>query len=204
MLNNRAKCWDEWQLLILRRITRKTGGNMKKATIIALLFLVFIVFYFTQSNIFSWFTIAGVKPNIFIILTLCIGLYAGKRVGSILGIVFGILLDIFIGKQIGISGVLLGMVGYVGGYLDKNFSKDSKITIILISITTTIIYEIINYIILILMYKMEFELIGICKIIFIESAYNAILITILYPLIRWAGYKIGSVFKGSNILTRYF
>lgn len=177
---------------------------MKKTAIIALLFLIFLFIYFLQSNLFSWFTIAGIKPNLFIIFVLCIGLYAGKRVGSILGIVFGILIDIFIGRQIGISGVLLGIVGYVGGYLDKNFSKDSKITIILISISTTIIYEIINYIILILMYKTEIEILAIIKTTLIEAAYNAILIIILYPIIRWGGYRIEGVFKGSNILTRYF
>lgn len=177
---------------------------MKKAIILLLLFLIFIFLYLIQSNFFSGFTIAGVKPNLFILLVLCIGLYAGKRVGSILGIVFGILIDIFIGKHIGISGILLGMVGYVGGYIDKNFSKDSKITIILISIGITIIYELINYIILVFMYKMEFELVPIIKIALIEAAYNAIIITILYPLIRWGGYRIEDIFKGSNILTRYF
>lgn len=177
---------------------------MKKVFIIVLLFLIFIILYLIQSNFFSGFTIAGVMPNMFIILVLCIGLYAGKRTGSILGILFGILIDIFIGRHIGISGILLGIVGYAGGYLDKNFSKDSKITIILISISTTIIYEFINYLILIFMYKMEFELISIIKVALIEAAYNAIIITILYPLIRWGGYRIEGIFKGSNILTRYF
>ena len=177
---------------------------MKKALTIFILVILFLISYFVQSNFFSWFTIAGVKPNIFIIFVLCIGLYAGKRVGSILGIVFGILLDIFIGKQIGLSGVLLGIVGFVGGYLDKNFSKNSKITIILMCIATTIIYEVINYLVLVLMYKLDFELLALIKIVLIEAVYNSILIIIFYPLTRWIGYKIEDIFKGSNILTRYF
>ena len=38
---------------------------MKKAIAILILFVIFIVIYFLQLNLFSWFTIAGVKPNIF-------------------------------------------------------------------------------------------------------------------------------------------
>ena len=177
---------------------------MKKALSIILLFFLFLISYFIQSNLFSWFTIAGIKPNVFIILVLYIGLYAGRRVGSALGIVFGLLLDIFMGRQIGISGILLGTVGFAGGYLDKNFSKDSKITIILMCIATTFFYEIINYIFLVLMYKMEFEILAIAKIAIIEGLYNSIIIIIIYPFTRWVGYKIEDIFKRSNILTRYF
>ena len=53
---------------------------MKKAIVILILFVIFIIAYFLQLNLFSWFTIAGVKPNIFIILVLFIGLYAGMRI----------------------------------------------------------------------------------------------------------------------------
>ena len=134
---------------------------MKKVIAIFVLALIFLISYFLQTNLFSGFTIAGVMPNIFIILVLYIGLYAGRRIGSALGIIFGLLLDMFVGKQIGISGILLGIVGFVGGNLDKNFSKDSKITIILMCIGATVIYELVNYIILVLMYKMEFEVFAI-------------------------------------------
>lgn len=177
---------------------------MKKTLTVFLLILLFLILYFLQSNLFSWFTIAGIKPNIFIILVLYIGLYGGKRLGSILGIVFGVFLDIFIGRQIGISGILLGVVGFIGGYMDKNFSKDSRITIILMCIVTTILYELINYVVLALIYRFDFEVLAITKIALIEALYNSILIIIAYPLTRWIGYKIEDIFKGSNILTRYF
>ena len=55
---------------------------MKKAIVIFILFIVFIIAYFLELNFFSWFTIAGVKPNLFIMLVLFIGLYAGIRMGT--------------------------------------------------------------------------------------------------------------------------
>lgn len=177
---------------------------MKKALIIFTLIITFLIIYFLQSNFFNWFTIAGVKPNLFIILVLFIGLFAGKTLGSTLGMIFGLLLDIFIGTKIGVSGILLGIVGFAGGYLDKNFSKDSKLTIILMCMGVTLFFEFADYLIIGILYKIEFQLIPLLKIVSIEIIYNAILIIILYPIIQIAGYRIEEVFKGSNILTRYF
>ena len=55
---------------------------MKKAITIIILCIVFILIYLLELNFFSWFTIAGVKPNLFVILTLFIGLYSGRKMRS--------------------------------------------------------------------------------------------------------------------------
>lgn len=73
---------------------------MKKVLSIIIIFLTFILIYLLQSNFFNSFTIAGVKPNLFIILALFIGIFIGKIYGGIIGIIFGLLLDIFIGKAL--------------------------------------------------------------------------------------------------------
>lgn len=73
---------------------------MKKTIIFVVLFIVFILIYFLQMNFFNWFTIAGIMPNLFIILILVIGLFAGRIPGITCGIVAGLLLDFFIGKNV--------------------------------------------------------------------------------------------------------
>ncbi len=177
---------------------------MKKTLAVLISFVIFLIIYFIQTNLFSWFTIAGIKPNLFVVFILCIGLFAGKTIGSILGMIYGLLLDIWIGQKIGISGILLGVVGFAGGYLDKNFSKDSKLTIILISMGVTTIYEFLQYVIRVIMYNMNLELISFLKVIAIEITYNGIIIIILYPVIQKLGYCLEECFKSRKILTRYF
>lgn len=110
---------------------------MKKAIVILILFVIFIIAYFLQLNLFSWFTIAGVKPNIFIILVLFIGLYAGMRMGTVLGVVFGFIIDLLSSSLVGGSALALGVIGFLGGYLEKNLSKDSKITVMLMVIVAS-------------------------------------------------------------------
>ena len=86
---------------------------MKKGLTIAILCIAFIIIYMLELNFFNWFTIAGVKPNLFILLTLFVGLYAGTKPGLGLGIFYGLLIDILGGNLIGISAVTLGTIGFL-------------------------------------------------------------------------------------------
>lgn len=177
---------------------------MKKTWIVICLILSFLIIYLLQSNFFSWFNIAGVKPNLFVILVLVTGLFIGKRAGIIFGILFGLSLDFFVGKSIGISSAMLGIVGFVGGYLDKNFSKDSRITMITMIAMATFLYEMgiitFNYFI----NEAQIRLIYVIKTLTIELIYNSIVTIIIYPLIMKLGYRIEENFKENRILTRYF
>lgn len=177
---------------------------MKKVIAIILLIISFFILYFIQSNFFTWFTIAGIQPNLLVILVLFIGLFAGKKIGLILGIVFGFYVDVIIGRQIGISGIMLGIIGILGEYLDKNFSKESRVTIMLMMAGSTIIYEVGCYIFNLITLEMNLEILSFLKILVIEVIYNLILVIILYPFIQKMGHILEETFKAKNILTRYF
>ena len=113
----------------------------------------FFIYIFLQANFFTWFKIAGVMPNMFVILVLFIGLYAHKYMGVTYGIIFGFLIDLFISKKVGISAIMLGAIGIMGTILDKNFSKENRITIILITTIATVLFEVGSQILSIFVYK---------------------------------------------------
>lgn len=96
---------------------------MKKILSIIIIFLTFIFLYFLQVNFFTWFNIAGVKPNLFIILSLFVGIFIGKTYGMAIGIILGLLLDFFIGKAIGINATTLGIAGLLRRNIYKKFFK---------------------------------------------------------------------------------
>ena len=177
---------------------------MKKFLSILLIIVSFLIIYFIQSNFFTWFTIANVKPNLFVIFILCIGLFAGKKLGLIFGIIFGFFIDVVIGRQIGISGIMLGLIGLLGEYLDKNFSKESRITIMLMIAASTAIYEIGGYIFNMIALDINVEILQFVRIIIIEVIYNLLITIVIYPLIQKVGHALEEVFKTKNILTRYF
>lgn len=177
---------------------------MKKAVINIVLIITLLIIYYLQSNFFSWFTISGVMANLFVILVLFIGLFATQLMGTAYGVGIGLMLDLLLGNKIGIYAVSLGMIGFLAGVFDKNFSKDSRMTIMFMSAGATAIYEIMNYFLNYVFLSTQIEILNFIKILAIEIIYNVILTIILYPLIQKAGYYIENEYKGNKILTRYF
>ncbi len=177
---------------------------MKKILIHVILILTFIFIYLLQTIFFSNFTIAGIMPNLFVILMLYIGLYMGTRIGIIYGIIFGIFIDIWIGKTLGLTSIALAIIGILGGLFDKTFSKDSRITVLLMGVVSTIVYEVILCFMQYIVIGVNIDVLQFIQVLSIEVIYNILLIIILYPLMKLTGYEIESEIKGDRILTRYF
>ncbi len=178
--------------------------NMKKTTVILLLILTFFIVFYLQANFFQMFTIAGIMPNLFVIFILVIGLSSNATVGILFGTISGLMIDFVYGKTIGITAVMLCIIGYLGAYFDRNFSKENKITIIIMSALATILFELGYYFLSSVIIGFDLEMLYFVKILAIEVIYNILLVIIFYPLIQKAGYTMDRAFKRNNILTRYF
>lgn len=177
---------------------------MKKTIINIVLILTFFIIYFLQADFFSWFNIAGIMPNLFVILVLFIGLFANNIMGTVYGIAIGITLDFVIGTRTGIYAISLGTIGFLATLFDKNFSKDSRMTIMFMVLGSTIISEIINYLLNYIFLGTSLEILNFIKILLIETIFNVLLTIIIYPIIQKAGYYIENEYKQNKILTRYF
>ena len=177
---------------------------MKKVLINVIFILIFFITYFLQSNFFNWFTIAQVMPNLFVILVVWIGLFGNKFMGVTYGVLIGFFLDYLFRSKVGISAITLGLVGLIAKIFDKNFSKDSRLTIIIMVIVSTIVYEIGLYALNMFIFSYEAKMGVFVKILLIEVLYNVIITSVLYEPIRKLGNLLERYFKERNILTRYF
>lgn len=179
---------------------------MKKVLINVILVAVFFFIYLLQTNFFSWFNIAGVKPNLFVLYVLFIGLFAGKRPGIIYGVLIGLILDLLTSQSLGTTSIMLGLIGFLGGYFDKNFSKENRITIMGMGVGVCFVFELGVYIINSSILSYPIEILGFLKILSIELIFNTLLTIIIYPIMQKAGYIIEEIYKNRNaaLLTRYF
>ena len=176
---------------------------MKKIFINIAIIISFIFIYLLQANFFTWFKIAGIMPNLLIVLMLYIGLFMGRTPSILYGVSFGILVDIFISRRIGITSIMLSFVGIIANLFDKNFSKDNRITVMAMVGISTIIYEIGVYLLSYLILNINVEILAFIKILLIETIYNMILTIIIYPIMQFTGYDVEQEYKGSRILTKY-
>lgn len=177
---------------------------MKRTIIVISLIIAFFIIYFLQVNIFPNFTIFGVVPNLFVIFILFVGLFTNQLVGMSFAVALGIMIDCIYSKEIGITAIMFCIIAYLASYFDKNFSKDNKLTIIIMVAISTLIYELGHYYIDSTIAEYDREMILFFKIIIFEIIYNVLLSIILYPIIQKLGYIIDRNFKENNILTRYF
>ena len=177
---------------------------MKKIGIVIGLIINFIIIFILQENIFQNFTIAGIMPNLFVIFILFVALYGNSILGISFGVISGLIIDLVYAKTIGVTAIMLCIIGYLGAYFDRNFSKENKITIVVMVAIATIIFEIGYYGINSIILKFDVEILYFVKILLIETLYNVLLTIIAYPIIQKFGYAIDRTFKRDNILTRYF
>ncbi len=177
---------------------------MKKIFIGIMLFLVFMFIYFLEVDVFPFITIAGIIPNLFIVFILFVGLFANSIFAIGFAVVGGILIDSVNSPFIGGTAIMLTIIAFLASYFDRNFSKENRITIILMVAGATAIYEIGIYLLRFAIVGFDLEIMAAVKIILIEILYNVLISIIIYPLMQKAGYAIDRVFKRNNMLTRYF
>ena len=177
---------------------------MKKFLLGILAYVIFLILYFIQTNFFSWFTIAGITPNLFIIYILFLGLYTDNIFSVVLALITGITLDFAGAKTIGITALMFCTIAIIASYFDKNFSKENKISIIVMIVGMTVVFEGATYFLNAFIMDTVIEGVTFLKILAIEVLYNVLLSLIFYGLIVKAGYRLERTFKHKNILTRYF
>ena len=163
---------------------------MKKIISVLGIVIIFLSIYFLQSNFFSWFNIYSIKPNLFMIFVIFLGLFLGKEYGLTFGILLGLILDLFSSQIIGINAISLGAAGLLAGILAKNFSIEHKFTFIIIASLLTFIGESVYYALEIILSEAEVQLIIFIRILLIEIIFNDLIIIIIYPVLNKIGEKL--------------
>lgn len=177
---------------------------MKKSLAIIGVSVSFLLIYLLQVNFFNWFTIAGIKPNLFVIYVVVISLFTEKKMGAIFGICFGLYIDMINGRVLGIASIMLAVIAFFAELMNKNVTNDTKITMVLIVALSTLIYEIGVYIASIWKLSINVEIFQFIKIVCIETFFNSMLTIIFYPIIQKFGNYLSEIFHKRNFISSYF
>ena len=176
---------------------------MKKIISVLGIVIIFLSIYFLQSNFFSWFNIYSIKPNLFMIFVIFLGLFLGKEYGLTFGILLGLILDLFSSQMSGINAISLGAAGLLAGILAKNFSIEHKFTFIIIASLLTFIGESVYYALEIILSEAEVQLIIFIRILLIEIIFNDLIIIIIYPVLNKIGEKLKMMLEDETNYIKY-
>ena len=159
--------------------------------------VIIIAAYLLQCTVFSYLELAGIKPNLLIIVTASFGFMRGSREGVLVGFVSGLLADIQFGDMIGFYALIYLLVGYINGMFQRlYFDEDIKLPLFLIAISE-FLYGIIVYFLTYLL-RSDFNfLLYLNKIILPELIYTIVITLGLYPLILFINHKLEAEEKRS-------
>ena len=78
-----------------------------------------------QSTLLSEYTVAGVKPDLLLILVIFNCIFHGPYQGSLFGFFVGLLEDLYLGHFIGLNALTKGLTSFLGGWLLKGAFREN-------------------------------------------------------------------------------
>lgn len=162
---------------------------MRRKFTMAGLILVSIIL---QSTICQMISIASIKPNLLIILTVSFGLMRGRKEGMLTGFFCGLLTDIFFESVIGFNALIYLWVGYFSGYFYRIFYDDDiKTPLFLISVSD-LAYGIIQYGFMFLLRGRIHFFYYLGRVILPEVIYTLLLTILCYRILYNTNQKLSS------------
>lgn len=166
---------------------------MKRKITMAFLIIVCIIL---QSTVCQMISVASIKPNLLIILTVSFGLMRGRRDGMLTGFFCGLLTDIFFESILGFNAVIYLWVGYCSGYFYRIFYDDDIKTPLLLISVSDVAYGIIHYVFRFLMRGRIDFFYYLSRVILPEMLYTLILTIICYRILYAINHKLTLSDKG--------
>lgn len=159
--------------------------------------VVVIAAYLLQCTIFPSLEIAGIKPNLMLIVTASFGFMRGPREGMLVGFASGMLIDIQYGDMIGFYALIYLAAGYVNGLFEQiYFDEDIKLPLFLIA-GSNVVYGLAVYFLTFLL-RSDFDfLYYLNRIIVPEAIYTIAVTLIIYPLLLFINHKLEAEEKRS-------
>ena len=150
---------------------------------VAVTVLIVLAAYLLQCTLFNHLELAGIKPNLILIVTASFGFMRGQKEGMLVGFFAGLITDIQFGTILGFYALLY-------------FDEDIKLPLFLISVSE-FLYGIIIYL-LMFMLRSDFNFLYYLNRIIVPELIYTIVITLgLYPLILFINHKLEAEEKRS-------
>ena len=144
---------------------------------------IIIICFILQSTLFHYLALAGVVPNLLLIVTMSFGLMRGRREGMLVGFFSGLLIDVFFGTVLGPYAFIYMTMGYINGFFHRiYYVEDVLLPMIMISLNDFIFNVIIYLIFFLLRNRLNFGE-YLTTVILPEMLYTIIITLFFYKLL---------------------
>ncbi|MCD7709316.1 MAG: rod shape-determining protein MreD [Clostridiales bacterium] len=150
---------------------------------VIVLFLIITACFLLQTTVFQSLAIAGISPNLLIVVVSSFGMMRGRKEGLLVGFFCGLLMDIFFGFYLGVYALLYMYVGFVNGFVQKRFYPDDlKLPMVMIG-ASDIAQNLVVYVVMFLLRGRFDFLYYLRAIIMPEFVYTMVVTIFLYLIL---------------------
>ena len=142
--------------------------------------LIFILLLFIQVYVINIKNLFGVKPDILLVAIIVFSLWNDIKLSSIYALIAGVFLDFMYHNNFGIYTLGFVLIAILIGYLNSNYRKDSKSSIIYITFLGTTIFELYKFILYIVILNIPISISFVITQIIVASILNMALSFVLY------------------------
>ncbi len=144
---------------------------------------IIIICFILQSTLFQYLALAGIVPNLLLIVTMSFGLMRGRREGMLVGFFSGLLIDVFFCQVLGPYAFIYMTMGYINGFFHRiYYVEDVLLPMITIAVNDFIFNLIIYIIFFLLRNRLDFGE-YLVNIILPEMLYTMIVTLFFYKLL---------------------
>lgn len=142
-----------------------------------------LVGFLFQTSVFSHLEIADITPNLLIIITVAIGYQKGNLQGMATGFAAGLLLDIAFGDILGFYALILLLLGYSAGYMNRYYIENDLFLPLGMIACAQLIYSFAEYVFRFLVRGRLDVFYYFGRIMIPEILYTVIVAIVLYKLL---------------------
>lgn len=166
---------------------------LKKILTVIYIILLIMLVLFLQFFVIDNKTLFGIKPNLILITVIVVSLWYGVYTGTFFSFVIGICTDFMFGNTTGMFTVAYTLTGAITGFINYNYRKENKMSLVYVTFIFTAIFELIQYIQYLLVTHTYSSLFYFIKQVIMSSLLNTIIVFIIYGAI----YKIVDKFESN-------
>ena len=160
---------------------------MKRVIILGILITICFVL---QTALFPFLEIAGIAPDLMLILTVSFGLMRGRKEGMLVGFFCGFLYDVYFGYAIGPFMILYMILGYCNGFFHRLYLVEDVLLPIIIILVDDLIFFLMRN-------RLEFAT-YLKDIILPEMIYTALITLIVFKFFAFVNKTLKKMEKASE------
>ena len=164
----------------------------KCLTVIYIILFILLIFYL-QLFVVDTRELFGTKPNLILITVIVVSLWYGTYTGTIFAFIIGFLCDLIFGSTTGMFTVAYTITGAITGFINYNYRKENKMSLVYVTLIFTGIFELIQYIEYLMITHVYSNFLFFLKQVIVSSILNTIIVFIIYGVV----YKIVDKFESN-------